>query len=332
MSQQVATKGNGKLKQVSGFLDRLKAQVEMALPGHMNADRMCRLALTAFSTNKKLQNCSMQSIAACVMTSSQLGLEIGVNGQAYMIPYGTEATFVPGWKGLIDLVNRAGKSSVWTGAVFEGDFFDWQLGDSPFCTHRPEGESDPDKLLYAYSVGRLKGAEFPIIEVWPVQRLKKHFEKHNKVGAKHYAHQNWEMYCRKVVLLQVLKYLPQSVELNTAVQASHAAERMPVIDGSIIPNDSLTSITDEINGDSHVEEEPDKIDSKEGQESTDIGSEIAASLVERIGAANDVETVITLVDMAETDLADVKPVKEKKRLQKIVMDAGSKRTNELESQ
>lgn len=238
------------VSQASSFLDRLKGQVALALPSHMNPDRMCRLALTEFSKNEKLQLCTMESIAACVMTSSQLGLEIGVNGQAYMIPYGDTATFVPGWKGLIDLVNRAGRASAWTGAVFEGDFFEWQLGDSPQCTHRPEGESDPNKMLFAYAVGRPKGAEYPVIEVWNQKRLKAHFNKYNKVGKRHYAHDNWEMYCRKVVLLQVLKYLPQSVELTEAVQKSHAAEKMPEVVDSFVATNELSSITSQIKADS----------------------------------------------------------------------------------
>ncbi len=242
---------------LSNFLTSLKSQIELALPAHMNADRMCRLALTAFSTTPKLQACDFRSIAACVMTASQLGLEIGVNGHCYMIPYGQTATLVPGWKGLVELVNRAGKASVWTGAVFEGDQFDWALGDRPFVTHRPNGESSPDKLLFAYAVGRRNGSDFPVIECWTNERLKAHFEKQNKVGKLHYAHQHWEMYARKIVLLQVLKYMPQSVELSKAVEAVYSSENMTV-SGSVVSQpmviSNLDALTDRLNG--TTEQEP----------------------------------------------------------------------------
>tara|TARA_R110000868_G_scaffold410370_1_gene698209 strand:- start:641 stop:1414 length:774 start_codon:yes stop_codon:yes gene_type:complete len=220
------------------YLDKLKPQMQMALPKHLNADRMTRIVMTEFSKNSQLQDCSMQSIAACVMTASQLGLEIGVGGQAYMIPYGKTATFVPGWKGLIDLVSRAGRASVRTGAVFQGDEFEWELGTNQFLKHRPYGESDPDKMLFAYAIGQVNGAAFPVIECWPNERIKKHFAKNvvQKLQPNHYSNRHWEMYARKVVLLQVLKYMPQSIELHAAVESAHAEDRgVPVtIDADFI--------------------------------------------------------------------------------------------------
>jgi len=208
------------------LLDKMKPQLQMALPKHLSADRMARIAMTEFSKNPALQRCSPNSILACVMTASQLGLEIGVGGQAYMIPYGETATFVPGWKGLIDLVARSGRASVWTGAVFDGDDFDWELGCSPFLKHRPMGENDPEKMLYAYAIGRINGSDCPVIECWPNERIKKHFQKNvvSHLQSKHYANKHWEMYARKVVLLQVLKYMPQSVELQAAIEISHAED------------------------------------------------------------------------------------------------------------
>lgn len=266
MSNQVATT---KLQQpakdtqaLSSFLGSMKAQIELALPQHLTADRMCRLVLTEFSKNPNLKKCSLQSIAACVMTSSQLGLEIGVNGQAYMIPYGNTATFVPGWKGLIDLVNRSGKASVWTGAVFAGDFFEWELGSDPRVIHRPAGESDPSKMLFAYAIGRLKGAGYPIIECWPNDRLKKHFAANNKVGQRHYGNKHWEMYARKIVLLQVLKYLPQSVDLSTAIAAEYKGES-GVVSGSVVKKSNLEALTSQLNGSVETEaSEPEETKSK----------------------------------------------------------------------
>lgn len=103
---------------------------------------MMRLTLTEFSKNPKLQQCSSNSIFSSIIIASQLGLEPGVNGQGYLVPYNGTCTFIPGWKGLVDLAQRGGRSSVWTGAVYEGDEFDYMLGDSPYCRHKPCGEFD----------------------------------------------------------------------------------------------------------------------------------------------------------------------------------------------
>ncbi len=218
------------------YLTAHKDQLSAALPKHLNPDRMVRLALTAFSQSRQLQDCDPKSIFAAVVLSSQMGLEIGVGGQAYIVPYKGTATFVPGWQGIVDLVSRTGRATVWTGAVFQGDEFDYALGDRPYVKHRPGGEDDPAKLTHVYAIGRVNGSDWPVIEVWPIKRVEKHFKKFNKVGEKHYAHGNWEMYARKIPLLQVCKYMPKSVELTAALTAEHAAEsgRGMTFDGDFV--------------------------------------------------------------------------------------------------
>lgn len=224
----------------SSFMDKLKPQLALALPKHMNADRMSRLALTAFSTNADLQQCSPQSIAGSIMTAAQLGLEPGINGQGYLIPYKGTCTFVPGWKGLVDLVARSGRATVWTGVVYPGDRFEYQLGDAPFCRHIPgdsaEGE---DEFTHVYAIGRVRDASMAVIEVWTRAKVKKHLKAYNKVGGRHYANaseNNFEMYARKVALLQVLKYMPASIELANAVDISNAAEsgKSAVLEGNFV--------------------------------------------------------------------------------------------------
>jgi recombination protein RecT len=223
----------------SSFLDKLKPQLALALPKHMNADRMARLALTAFSTTPALQQCSPQSIAASIMTAAQLGLEPGINGQGYLIPYKATCTFVPGWKGLVDLVARSGRATVWTGAVYPGDKFEYQLGDAPFCRHIPGDEGDEQPFTHVYAIGRVRDASMPVIEVWTRAKVQKHLKRYNKVGDRHYAkdgENNFEMYARKVALLQVLKYMPSSIELSNAMTISNAAEegRGVVLEGDFV--------------------------------------------------------------------------------------------------
>lgn len=230
----------------SRTLERMKPQMALALPKHMSADRMARLALTAFSTNRDMQACSESSILSSLMIATQLGLEPGINGQGYLIPYKGTCTFVPGWKGLVDLVARAGRATVWTGAVYEGDKFDYQLGDEPFCRHRPGDGSD--ELTHVYAIGRVKDAQMPVIEVWTRGKVQKHLKQYNKVGLRHYAlasENNFEMYARKVALMQVLKYMPSSIELSNAITVSHAAEAGQ---GAVIEGDFVTVSTENIDG------------------------------------------------------------------------------------
>lgn len=223
-------------KAFNDFLEKLKPQMALALPKHMNADRMARLAMTAFSKDKNLQGADMKSIAASLMTAGALGLEPGVNGAGFLVAYGGTCQFVPGWKGLVDLVSRSGRATVWTGAVFEGDDFDYALGDRPFVRHRPGDETDPKKLTHVYAVGRVNGSEYPVIEVWTMGKVWKHRDKFNKQGTKHYSFREPEMYARKVPLLQVLKYMPSSVEIANAIAVAEAADagRGAVIEGNFV--------------------------------------------------------------------------------------------------
>lgn len=236
----------------SAFLEKFKPQMALALPKHLTADRMARLTLTAFSSTPKLQACDPKTIAASIMTASTLGLEPGVDGQCFLVPYGKTCTCVPGWKGLVDLVSRSGRATVWTGAVFQGDDFDYALGDTPFIRHRPGEENDPDLMTHVYSVGRVNGSQHPVIEVWTVGKVRKHRDKYNKVGGNHYSFRDWEMYARKIPLLQVLKYMPKSIELSNAIALSNAVDegKHATIDGDFVtvsdPDMTIDQSTGEI--------------------------------------------------------------------------------------
>lgn len=250
-------------RQFPAMLEAFKSQIAVALPSHMSADRMARVALTAFRQNPKLAECEPMSVFSSVVLSAQLGLEIGVDGQAFLVPYYDNkkrkllCQFIPGWKGYVELVNRAGKASVWTGSVFAGDAFEYELGDRPFVRHKPMGECDEVKanLTHVYAIGRVHGAETPVIEVWTVARVIRHLNRYNKVGDKHYALKddtNFIAYGRKVALLQVLKYMPKSVELRAAqaieAHGSAAADLRDVLNGE------WTNVTDQVQAAADAEE------------------------------------------------------------------------------
>jgi recombination protein RecT len=127
---------------------------------------------------------------------------------------------------LADLVFRAGRATVWTGAVYEGDEFEYGLGDSPYVKHRPRDPAS-DRLLYVYAVGRVKDGDWPVVEVWPISKVIAHRDKYNKVGGRHYSFQHLEMYARKVALLQVIKYMPKSTEMQLALQLDQTAMNGP---------------------------------------------------------------------------------------------------------
>lgn len=215
-----------KPKGFPALLEAYKPQIAAALPKHLNADRMARIALTCYRQTPKLAECDPVSVFAAVIQAAQLGLEPGLNGRAYIIPYGNQATFVPGWKGLVELGNRSGRANIYSGVIYADQKHEFLDGSTRSLRILNDTQDDtPENITHAYAVGRIKGMEdFPIIELWSVGRITRHRDRYNKVGKRHYSFDNMEMYARKVVVLQVLKYLPSTPELEAAIILNDAAE------------------------------------------------------------------------------------------------------------
>lgn len=220
------------------ILDEKKELLGAGIPGHMMVEREIRSAVIALANSKDLQAATPASFYTAVSVAINSGIGLG-RGMGYLVAYKGNCQYVPGWRGLTDLVTRSGRASVWTGVVRKGDTFDYALGDSPFLTHKPGDSEEHKDITHYYSVGRVKGSDYPVIEVWSANRVAKHLAKFNKVGTRHYAlkdDNNFEHYGRKVVLLQVIKYLPQSQEIANALaaDAAHEAGKQTVIDGNMV--------------------------------------------------------------------------------------------------
>ena len=68
--------------------NRVKGEIMKALPKHLTADKLIRVAMTSIQRNPKLMDCTQQSLLGCIMTSAALGLEPDpFLGQAYFVPY-----------------------------------------------------------------------------------------------------------------------------------------------------------------------------------------------------------------------------------------------------
>lgn len=216
--------GNGKpqspAQTIAAYLKRMGPEIERALPKHMDADRLARIALTTIRTTPKLMECNLPSLMGAVMQAAQLGLEPGLIGHCYIIPYGKEATFIIGYKGMIDLARRSGNiQSIYAHAVYENDEFDYELGLNPKLEHKPYMEGDRGEFIGAYAVAHFKDGGYQM-EYMPKAEIEKRRERSASAKSRHSPWAtDYEEMAKKTVIRHMWKYLPISIEIQQ--QAMH---------------------------------------------------------------------------------------------------------------
>mgnify|MGYP002521047191 CR=1 FL=1 len=205
-------------------------KLAMVLPKGMDANRIARIALTNLRLNPKLANCTPQSFVSALFQSAQLGLEPGVEGQAYLIPYQNskcingswtkvwEVQFQIGYKGLVELYYRHPQSSTLTvEKVCENDLFEFDLGTSQTIKHVPVFKNRGEVVCF-YAIATMKDGN-KIVKIMGLDECLEHGKKHSKGFSSETS--NWtkerDAMCKKTVLIQLMKVLPKSIDMQRAL-------------------------------------------------------------------------------------------------------------------
>jgi len=208
-------------------LGKLDDSVSKALPTHVTKAHFMRALQTQFRKTPKLEQCTEKSIGAAVVTSAQLGLMVGVNGAAYLIPYGKECTLIIGYQGLIDLCYRSGQvESVSADVVCENDDFSYEQGLEPKLKHIPNLKGSRGEPYAVWAAARIKESSKPTYVVMNREEVLK--VKNSSAGAKtssspwngDFENEMW----KKTALRRLVKLLPKSVELAKAFQFENDQE------------------------------------------------------------------------------------------------------------
>jgi recombination protein RecT len=208
------------------------AQLKTALPSHFPAERMARLALTAFRTNRALQNCSPASVMASIMSAAQLGLEPHVQGQCYLVPHGNECTLIVGYQGLLDLIRRSGQvKSLAARVVYASDAFSVSYHTTPPFTHQPNLRRDEkDQIVGVYCHAILTSDEH--VFEWMSAADVNAIRNRARAGKSGPWASDWSEMARKTVLKRAAKYLPKSVSLVDALDITDRAEAPAYVDAT----------------------------------------------------------------------------------------------------
>ncbi len=210
------------INSIRTLLEKSKGQIAMALPKHLNADRIIRVAMTSIQRTPQLLECDPITLVGAVIQSSQLGLEPdGILGHAYLVPFRNtkknrmEVQFIPGYKGLIDLARRSGQvNRISAHVVYENEHFVMEYGTKEILEHKPLPPSTRGDRKGVYAVAVLNDGSAHFEWLWneEIEAVKRQSKAGNFGPWK--THED-EM-IRKTAIRRLVKYLPLSVELAKA--------------------------------------------------------------------------------------------------------------------
>jgi recombination protein RecT len=244
---------------VKAYLEKMGPEIAKALPKHMDADRLARVALTTIRTNQKLLDCSIESLMGAVMQAAQLGLEPNMIGHCYIIPYGKEAQFQIGYRGMIDLARRSGNIlSISAHEVYENDWLKLQYGLEDKCEHVPwhlrddKKFNEPGAFKGAYMVAKFRDGGHQI-HYMPRAEIDQHRDRSQgyKTAIKYNRTDNpwisdYNEMAKKTVVRSAWKWLPISIELMKAVEQDETVKKEIAEDMSEVVDISGQVVAEEI--------------------------------------------------------------------------------------
>lgn len=224
---------------IADDIRKMRDQFKLAMPQGREADQLVRDALTALRTTRDLGQCDSASVLGGLMTCAQLGLRIGVLGQAWLLPFkewdaktrtsNHKAQLIIGYQGYIELAHRSEKvQSVMPRTVYENDEFDIDYGINGTLIHKPARGKRGNPIGYhcisRYSNG---GYDFTFMSQ---EEMEEHRDRFAMAKKKVYQdnkptgeftivgpwRDNFEQMALKTVVRRNVKYMPKSPELYVA--------------------------------------------------------------------------------------------------------------------
>lgn len=223
------------------MLQQSAKEIERALPSHLNADRIVRIALTSIRLNPELAKCTPESFLGSLFVLAQIGIE-PIAGRAYLLPFNNkrkigsewksfrEVQAIIGYKGLIELFYRNDAAlSIDTQAVYSNDDFNYEYGTDSFLKHKPTMKERGEVIGY-YAVAKMRGGASVFKYMSKDECLshgKNHSKTFNKKTGNFSEYSPWikepDAMCKKTVLIQLSKLLPLSVEIQRAINVDETS-------------------------------------------------------------------------------------------------------------
>lgn len=208
------------------------AQIQKALPSHMSAERMARIAMTALTRTPKLAECTQASFFKCLLDLSSWGLEPD-GRHAHLIPYGKECTLILDFKGIVALAYRSGfVKNIHSDVVRAGDVFVYSLGKiqqhTPWVYRVDDKPKEAGDVIAAYCIVEMKddAVHHEVMTRQEIDGIKNR----SRAGNNGPWVSDWDQMARKTVFRRASKWLPLSAEIQEAFDRDD--DRLPPIENS----------------------------------------------------------------------------------------------------
>lgn len=228
MSQEVVKYEPSQPVGTVGTLQALLESPKMQLSLHgiaskvLDPKRLLKMILLAVNRQPALLKCTQSSLLEATMTAAELGVDCsGTLGGGYLVPYGQKATFILGYRGLIDLARRGGDvQSITAHVVYKNDKFKLVQGLEEKLEHEPnlDAEHKDDEITGAYMIARFKdgGHHIEYMNIKEILAIKKR----SKAGDSGPWRTDFAEMVRKTVVRRGAKYLPLSIDAVQAISQS----------------------------------------------------------------------------------------------------------------
>ncbi len=236
---------------VLGWLNNPTTQAEIAkaLPRGLDAARFMRQVQTEVRKNPQLLDADPRSFILGVLTTAQLGLELGPLGQAYLTgPYRLkdgrrEVVLIIGYKGLCELAYRSETVDLVSAfTVHEGEPFKVSAGSDLRLEHEVKLELADAPAIAYYAVAYPRGSSRAVFDVMTPQQV-------DKVRARSKAKDNgpwvtdYEPMAQKTVLRRLLnrgrvRLSPQSQQaIAEDEERELGLDKAALLDPAMLPPD-----------------------------------------------------------------------------------------------
>jgi recombination protein RecT len=216
MANEIETKKPGSRLSFYLSTENVKATIQERLS--KKAQGFTASLLSLYNSNKQLQDCEPGSIVNAGMIAATLDLPVNPNlGQAYIIPYGTVATFQMGYRGFIQLALRTGQyKTINATEIYEGQLVEKNsiTGDYKF----QEAKTSEKIIGYCAYFRLLNGFEkYNYMTSEEVEKHGKRYSQVYKAGKGRWV-EDFPGMAKKTVLKMLLnKYGVLSIEMQKAL-------------------------------------------------------------------------------------------------------------------